>query len=172
MTRMRVFLLVLATVVLTMAFDHAIGQKAMAQEVVKTSDKDLEKVLEDADMQWLCNFPNSPHFKPGQACVDFRNKYWADQFFEISNKGLIRTKAQMVAEQSRPNYVKVIPYTNEFKLMGVYGNFAVATDHTLLKTSDANGKPVEIETRVLRMFAKEGGTWRPAGAALVPILSK
>lgn len=172
MTRTRVLLLIVSTAILTMAFDHAIGQKAMAQQAVKPADKGLEKVLEDADMQWLCNFPDSPHFKKGQACVEFRRKYWTDQFFEISYKGLVRTKAQMITEQSQPNYVKVIPYTNQFKLMGVYGNFAVATDHTLLKTLDANGKPIEIDTRVLRMFAKENGTWRPAGAALVPILSK
>jgi hypothetical protein len=58
-------------------------------------------------------------------------------------------------------------------LMAVYGNFALATDHTLLKMVDASGKLLSTEdTRVLRMFVKENGNWRPAGAALVPIASR
>jgi ketosteroid isomerase-like protein len=61
------------------------------------------------------------------------------------------------------------PYPDDFKLMAVYGNFALATDHTRLKRQSADGKVSEVEVRVLRMFAKEDGKWRPAGAALVPI---
>jgi len=34
----------------------------------------------------------------------------------------------------------------------------------------SDGKLVSHDVRVLRMFAKENGKWRPAGAALVPIV--
>jgi ketosteroid isomerase-like protein len=54
--------------------------------------------------------------------------------------------------------------------MAVYGNFALATDHTFLQAESTGGKVSGTETRVLRMFAKENGKWRPAGAALVPIV--
>jgi ketosteroid isomerase-like protein len=52
----------------------------------------------------------------------------------------------------------------------VYGNVALATDHTFLQAESAGGKVVGTQTRVLRMFVKEDGKWRPAGAALVPIV--
>jgi len=57
-------------------------------------------------------------------------------------------------------------------LRAVYGNVALATDHTIIKGVDANGKIVVIrEMGVLRMFVKEKGKWRVAGAGLVPIVS-
>ena len=65
------------------------------------------------------------------------------------------------------------PYPHDFKLMAVYGNVALATDQTDFKTADGNGKlATTSHTRVLRMFVKERGTWRPAGAAIVPIVSQ
>jgi ketosteroid isomerase-like protein len=54
----------------------------------------------------------------------------------------------------------------------VYGNVALATDHTIIKGVDANGKIVPVrEMGVLRMFVKENGKWRVAGAGLVPVTS-
>ena len=171
MKKTHVLALLIVTSVASMLFGMTISQKASAEESTQV-DKNLEKTLWDADLQWLCNYPDGPYYKKGLACVQFRNKYWTDQFFEVSNKGMVRTKAQMVAEQSNPNWAGVTPYPDQFKLMAVYGNFALATDHTVLKTRDASGKPVSIDTRVIRMFAKENGQWRPAGASLTPILTK
>jgi hypothetical protein len=175
MTTIRAPFLVSLMAVSLLAVGHEAGKKAMAQqEGSKTTDQtsDLEHVLWDADQQWLCNFPNGPHFKKGQECVEFRRRYWPDRFFEISDNGQVRTKAQMIATQSATDYVPVIPYPDDFKLMAVYGDFALATDHTVLKTKDASGKPVTTDTRVLRMFVRQNGKWRPAGAALVPIVSQ
>jgi hypothetical protein len=43
----------------------------------------------------------------------------------------------------------------------------------VIKGVDANGKIVVIrEMGVLRMFVKEKGKWRVAGAGLVPIVSQ
>src|SRR5690242_2048863 len=62
------------------------------------------------------------------------------------------------------------PNPQDFKLMAVYGNVALATDHTVFKAADASGKiGVTDEATVLRMFVKLNGKWVPAGAALVPI---
>jgi hypothetical protein len=174
MTKMRALLIVAPMAVSFLAVAHEASKKAVAQEGGKTTDNnsDFEHVLWDADQQWLCNSPDGPYYKKGQECVEFRRKYWTDRFFEISDQGQVRTKAQMIATQSATHYVPVIPYPDDFKLMAVYGNFALATDHTVLKTKDASGKPVTTDTRVLRMFVKENGNWRPAGAALVPIVSQ
>jgi uncharacterized protein DUF4440 len=147
----------------------------MAQEKMKMGDKDwiaLEKVLDDVNNQWLC--AGSYHKDKAQDCVDFRAQYWSDQFFEIYPSGQIQTKAEMVASQSANAAAHPVsvpgtgPNPQEFKLMAVYGNMALATDHTIFKAIDAGGKlAVTSEARVLRIFVKENGKWRPASAALV-----
>jgi hypothetical protein len=54
--------------------------------------------------------------------------------------------------------------------MAVYGDVALATDHTVFKAADEKGNiSVRTEANVLRMFVKYNGKWVPAGAALVPI---
>ena len=150
---------------------------AFSQPAMKMGDKDwiaLEKVLDDVNNQWLCS---GKYYKAKrQDCVDFRAQYWADQFFEIGQSGNVQDKAQMVASQTAgaaktPDVVRGTgPNPQEFKLMAVYGDIALATDHTIFKVADASGNlSVTSEARVLRMFVKENGKWRPAGAALVRI---
>jgi len=52
-------------------------------------------------------------------------------------------------------------------------NVALASDHTIIKGVDAKGNIVVVrEMGVLRMFVKEKGKWRVAGAGLVPIVSQ
>ena len=106
---------------------------------------------------------------------EFQRGYWADQFFEVGQTGRTQTKAEMVASQTanagrNPNVVRGTgPNPQDFKLMSVYGDIAFATDHTVFKTADANGQvSVSGEANVLRMFVRENGKWRPAGAVLIP----
>lgn len=150
-------------------------EPARAQQM-KRGDKDwmaLEKTLEDVNNQWLCAYQ---YYKPkAQDCVDFRAKFWPDQFFEVGRTGGTQTKAQMVAGQTanatkNPNVVKGQgPNPENFKLMSVYGDIALATDHTVFKAPDASGKlAVTGEANVLRMFERENGKWHPAGAVLIP----
>jgi hypothetical protein len=138
----------------------------------KAVTPELEKTLSDVNQQWLCA---GPYQKPkSKDCVAFRAQYWADQFFEIYPNGQIQTKAEMVASQSKnaeahPDAAPGSgPNPQEFQLRAVYGNVAMATDHTIFKAIDANGQlSVTGEARVLRIFVKENGKWRPAAAALV-----
>jgi ketosteroid isomerase-like protein len=166
--------LTFAAVAVTFAVFLASASLAPGQETAKKAsvagNAALEKELWDADQQWLCSSGAGPYHKDYKECIEFRNQYWTDQFFEISPEGQVQSKSQMIAAQraAHPS-LGVGPYPDDFKLMAVYGNFALATDHTRLKRQSADGKVSEIEVRVLRMFAKENGKWRPAGAALVPI---
>src|SRR3979490_175420 len=99
---------------------------AFSQQAMKMGDKDwvaLEKVLDDVNNQWLCA---GKYYKAKrQDCVDFRAKYWADQFFEIGQTGKVQNKAEMVASQSagvatNPDVVRGTgPNPQEFKLMAV-----------------------------------------------------
>jgi hypothetical protein len=151
----------------------AFGQE-QAKQTPKMGSKEwteLEKTLWDVDQQWLCSAGATPYHKDYKECVEFRSQFWTDQFFEISIKGKVQTKAEMVAAQRVAHPSKGVgPHPDDFKLMAVYGNFALATDHTFLQSESTDGKVAGTETRVLRMFAKEDGKWRPAGAALVPVI--
>jgi hypothetical protein len=178
MTKIRVLFLLTLLVVSSLAVIHEANIKAVAQESSeKSGDRaQLEKELWGVEQQWLCSSGAGPYHQDYKDCVQFRNKFWSDQFFEVSVKGLVQTKAEMIAMQTAAAAAHVPgvgPYPHDFKLMAVYGNVALATDQTDFKTADGNGKPTfTSQTRVLRMFVKERGTWRPAGAAIVPIVSQ
>ena len=164
--------------VLCLLATMGVSAAAFGQEVAKATPKmgsrewtDLEKTLWDVDQQWLCSGGATPYHKDYKECIEFRNQFWADQFFEVSIKGEVQTKAEMIARQRAAHPSKGVgPHPGEFKLMAVYPNFALATDHTWLRSEDVNGKEAGTDTRVLRMFVKEDGKWKPAGAALVPII--
>jgi hypothetical protein len=96
---------------------------------------------------------------------------WTDDFFDVLPGGRVVNKQEMMDMM-----VKADPkpgtgaFPDTFKLRAVYGNVALATDHTIIKGLDANGNIVPVrEMGVLRMFVKENGKWRVAGAGLVPI---
>ena len=154
----------------------ALSSLAVGQEPTKklTSTKNddraaLEKTLWDVEQHWLCI--SGPYALPYKDCVQFRSKFWAEQFFEISAMGKVENKSEMVARQTAANPAPGVgPYPRDFKLQAVYGNIAMATDTTAFKTVDAGGHlAVTSQTRVLRVFVKENGAWRPAAAALVPL---
>ena len=155
----------------------AISSLAFAQETMKQGDKgwtDLEKTLEDVDNQWICAYKY--HKDHAQDCVDFKNHIWPAKFFEISRQGEATDKAEMVKRQGATATAHPVspgdsgPNPKDFKLKAVYGNVAVATDHTVFKSPNASGKVVVTdEANVLRVFVKLDGKWRPAAAALVPV---
>jgi hypothetical protein len=155
----------------------AVPSLASGQEAMKKGDKswtDLEKQLADINDQWVC--AHKYHKDHAQDCVDFKNKIWPDTFFEVGRQGQVEDKAEMVKRQTATAAAHPVspgdagPNPQDFKLMAVYGNVALATDHTVFKAADANGKiAVTDEARVLRIFVKHNGRWVPAGAALVPI---
>jgi len=155
----------------------AVSSLAFAQDSMKKGDKgwtDLEKQLADINDQWVC--AHKYHKNHAQDCVDFKNSIWPDTFFEISRQGEVTDKQEMVKRQTATATAHPVspgdagPNPQDFKLMAVYGNVALATDHTVFKAADASGKIVVTdEATVLRMFVKLNGKWVPAGAALVPV---
>ncbi|MBZ5645190.1 MAG: nuclear transport factor 2 family protein [Acidobacteriia bacterium] len=151
--------------------ESALKTAAPAAGPQGAKNADLEKELWGADQQWLCSAGATPYHKDYKECIEFRSHYWTDQFFEISNKGQVTVKAGMIAAQSAAHPAPGIgPHPDDFHLMAVYGNVAFATDHTDLKSMGPDGKVVDTNCRVLRIFVKENGKWRPAGGALVPIV--
>ena len=149
---------------------------ARAQEM-KKGDKawnDLEKQLADINDQWVC--AHKYHKNHAQDCVDFKNHIWPPAFFEVSMQGEVTDKQEMVTRQTKTATEHPVspgdagPNPQDFQLRAVYGDVALATDHTVFKAADEKGNiSVRAEATVLRMFVKYNGKWVPAGAALVPI---
>jgi len=129
----------------------------------------LESTLWDVDQQWLCD---GPYQKPYQECVKFRSHYWVDGFFEVQSAGTLRNKEEMVTTQSAADPVRgVHPFPADFKLVAVYGNVALGTDHTDFQTARPDGRlAFTSDSHCLRVFVRQNGEWRPAAAALVPVI--
>jgi ketosteroid isomerase-like protein len=132
-------------------------------------DQALENTLWDVDQQWLCA---GPYQKPYQDCVKFRSGYWAPDFFEIQSAGTLRNKPEMVASQIAVDPgMGVRPYPADFKLVAIYGDVAIGTDHTDFQTRRPDGTyAFTADSHCLRIFVKENVGWRPAAAALVPVI--
>ena len=127
----------------------SVSSQAFAQDAVKKGDKgwtDLEKTLEDVNNQWICAYKY--HKNHAQDCVDFKNEFWPDDFFEISRQGEVTDKNEMVKRQTARATAHPVspgdagPQPQRFTLRAVYGNVALATDHTVWKAPDASGKIV------------------------------
>jgi ketosteroid isomerase-like protein len=161
----RIFLWVVA-IVLVVPGVLGLPKVAAAQDA---KFGDLEKTLWDVDQQWLCD---GPYQKPYAECVKFRSQYWVDGFFEVQSGGTLRNKEEMVATQSAANPVTgVRPFPADFKLMAVYGDVALGTDHTDFKTARPDGTiPFTSDSHCVRVFVRVNGTWRPAAAGLVPVI--
>ena len=150
---------------------------AHAQDSMKKGDKawtDLEKQLADINNYWVC--AHKYHKDHAMECVNSKNEIWPDTFFEVSREGEVTDKQEMVTRQTATAKAHPVspgdagPNPQDFKLMAVYGNVAMATDHTVFKVADAAGNiKVTDEANVLRIFVKLNGKWVPAGAALVPV---
>jgi hypothetical protein len=120
----------------------------------------LEEQLWQIEQDWL----KAEHDQK----MDSLRDLWTDQFFDILPGGVQITKQAMLkrlaAGTPKPGSGA---FPDSFKLEAVYGNVALATDHTTLKDLG----PATGEYRVLRMFVKEKGKWKVAGAALVRIVA-
>ena len=129
----------------------------------------LEKELFAIELKWM-----KAEFDKKMDGADSMGELWTDDFFDVLPGGRVVNKQEMMdlmAKTDRQPGTGAFP--DHFKLRAVYGNVALATDHTTIKGVDANGKIVVVrEMGVLRMFVKEKGKWRVAGAGLVPIVSQ
>ena len=142
----------------------AISSFALGQETSNKNNSALEKALWEVEtQQWLNNK------LPWEEARRVRFASWTDQFFEIYPDGAVHFKADMIASQTAaPAPVAGNgAFPEDFKLRAVYGNFALATDTTTLKGGSLNGV-----YRGMRMFVKENGKWRVAGAMFTPLVRR
>ena len=99
---------------------------------------------------------------------------YAGKWFEILGwvPTAVLTKSAALERVSKLNFKPGEGvFADQFRLMDVYGNVALATDRRIRKVMDANGKMVSTPHRALLVFVKENGQWKVAADAAVPMMS-
>jgi hypothetical protein len=160
--------------ILSMLAGGAFPSRTRAQEkqdrrFESVSPTPLEKELYEVELKWM----KAEHDKILDG-PDSMNEMWMDDFFDVLSIGVVVDKHEMMdlmnKADSRPG---TGAFPDTFKVRAIYGTVVLATDHTTIKGVDASGNIVTIrEMRVLRMFVKDKGRWRVAGAGLVVIPPK
>jgi hypothetical protein len=147
----------------------AIPARAQDKSFESAAPTALEKQLYALELKWM----KAEHDKM-MAGPDSMNDLWLDTFFDVLSTGVVVDKHEMMdmmnKADARPG---TGAFPDTFKIRAIYGDVVLATDHTTIKGADANGNIVTVrEMRVLRMFVKDKGKWKVAGAGLVVIPPK
>jgi len=128
----------------------------------------LEKELYAVELKWM----QAEHDKK-MTGPDSIGELWMDDFFDVLSSGRVVNKQEMMDMMGKADPKPGTgAFPVDFKIRAIYGNVVLATDHTTIKGLDANGNIVPVrEMNVLRMFVKDKGKWRVAGAGLVTVVS-
>lgn len=131
----------------------------------KSSDPQLERQLAEIDQKWMESART--------ARLDYLKQLFTDQWSEIVgwNPTVVLSKPATMEALAKMNYKPgegVFP--DQFRLMAIYGDVALASDRRTRKLVDASGKHMEWPHRALLIFVKQNGQWHSAGGALVPIM--
>jgi ketosteroid isomerase-like protein len=159
--------------ILCMLAGFSLPVRAQAQDKDKRFESDkptaLEKQLYDLELKWM----KAEHDKKLDG-PDSMGEMWLDTFFDVLPNGQVVNKQEMMDMMNKADAKPGTgAFPDTFKIRAIYGDVVLATDHTTLKGVDANGNIVVTrEMRVLRMFVKDKGKWRVAGAGLVTVLPK
>lgn len=96
---------------------------------------------------------------------------FADDFVEIHPGGLIATKTQQVDQIRNPQGAQLELHPDEIQVRYASQDVAVLTDTTTIR-----GKSGDVtydgKYRVIRVFVKQHGRWRAAGAGIAPIMAQ
>jgi hypothetical protein len=143
---------------------------ARAQDKNKKSagNAALEKELYAVELKWM----QAEHDKK-MTGPDSMGELRMDDFFDVLSSGRVVNKQEMMDMMGKADPKPGTgAFPVDFKIRAIYGNVVLATDHTTIKGLDANGNIVPVrEMNVLRMFVKDKGKWRVAGAGLVTVVS-
>ena len=157
--------------ILCMLAGFSLPVRVQGQDKRFASDKPtaLERELYEVELLWM----KAEHDK----LMDGPNsmgELWTDDFFDVLSSGQVVNKPQMMDNMSKANPKPGTgAFPDTFKIRAIYGDVVLATDHTTIKGLDASGNIVPVrEMRCLRMFVKEKGKWRVAGAGLITIPPK
>jgi ketosteroid isomerase-like protein len=140
--------------------------KGTGAKSTKSPDEKLEKELSDIDQKWMDAVRT--------AKIDYLKEMYADKWFEIIGwiPTVVLNKPMAMERVAHLNYKPGEGlFADQFKLMTVYGDVALATDRRIRKIADAHGNIVSTPHRALLVFVKQGGQWKVAADAAAPTIA-
>ena len=140
--------------------------KMTGAQSTKSPDEKLEKELSEIDQKWMDAVRT--------AKVDYLKSMYAEKWFEILGwlPTAVLTKPAALGRVAHLNFKPGEGlFADQFKLMSVYGDVALATDRRIRKIADAKGTIESTTHRALLVFVKENGQWKVAADAAVPTLN-
>jgi ketosteroid isomerase-like protein len=93
---------------------------------------------------------------------------FAENFVEIHPGGFIVNKQQQLDQIRDPQVILNEIHPDDIQVRYVSADVAVLTDTTTIRGESA-GVKYNGPQRVIRVFVKQNGRWRAAGAGIVPI---
>jgi uncharacterized protein (TIGR02246 family) len=95
---------------------------------------------------------------------------FSKDFVEVHPDGEVVTGQQQMDQVKAPNHELVELHPDNIQVRYTSPDVAVLTDTTTIR--DRSGTKFNGLYRVIRVFVKQGGRWRAAGAGISPIASE
>ncbi|MGH9355549.1 MAG: nuclear transport factor 2 family protein [Terriglobia bacterium] len=147
--------------VIVMCSSAALGQSP--NHPAGVSDAEIAKIAKTVsvlDHVWL----NAAHNRdPGTMAWLF-----SEGFVEVHPGGPMVNKAEQIAQIKEPGRANLILYPSDIQVRYVSPDVAILTDITHIK-GVSGGVTYNGQYRVIRVFAKQQGRWRAAGAGITHI---
>ncbi len=152
----RAYGLATALVVIIASWALALGQSSN-----KTSQEDVRSTVAVLDHIWL----DAAHNR------DTGTMEWlfADDFVEIHPGGDIVNKQQQIDQIKDPNRDNLELHPDDIEVRYASPDVAVLTDITTIRGL-SGGVTYDGKHRVIRVFVKQQGRWRAAGAGITRIV--
>jgi ketosteroid isomerase-like protein len=147
----------LAAILLVVIASAAI---ALAQSPKKSGEEDVATTIAIMDHIWL----DAAHNR------DTGTMAWlfADNFVEIHPGGDIVNKQQQIDQIADPQRANLELHPDDIQVRYASPDVAVLTDTTTIR-GFSGGVNYDGKQRVIRVFVKQNGRWRAAGAGIVRI---
>ena len=154
----RIYGLAVAIVLVAASFSLALGQSKGEK---KPQSEDVAQTVSVLDHIWL----DAAHNR------DTGTMAWlfSSDFVEVHPDGEIVNGQQQMDQIKAPDHELVELHSDNIQVRYASPDVAVLTDTTTIR--DKSGTKYNGLYRVIRVFVKQGGRWRAAGAGISPIAS-
>lgn len=93
---------------------------------------------------------------------------FVDDFVEVHPGGEIVNKQQQIDQIKSPDLVITDLHPDDIHVRCLSSDLALLTDTTIIAATD-KGQSLSGTFRVMRVFVKQNGTWKAAGASMTPV---
>jgi uncharacterized protein (TIGR02246 family) len=116
--------------------------------------------LKDLDRKWL--------HAASTGDTNYMASLFADDFVEIHPGGEIVNKQQQIDQIKSPTLKITDLHPDDIHVRCLSSDLALLTDTTTVSGSD-KGQSMSGTYRVMRVFVKQNGAWKAAGASMTPV---